>query len=134
MTPIIQKPTAKELRSFGLLMGGVFLIVAVWPLVLRGDSIRVWAILIAGFFGTMGILFPKGLEPIHRVWMKIGEKLGWINSRIILGILFFGLFTPMAFIMWVLGKRPLQLGYDPHANSYRNLKKARSANHVLKPF
>jgi len=134
MTPKIHQPTAKELRSFGLLMGGVFLIVAVWPLVFHGGSIRVWASLIAGAFGAMGMLVPKGLEPLHRVWMKIGEKLGWINSRIILGIMFFGIFTPMAFVMGLLGKRPLQLGYDPQANSYRVPKKARAADHVLKPF
>jgi len=134
MTPKIHQATSKELRSFGLLMGGVFLIVALWPLVIRGESIRVWASLIGVAFGAMGVLFPTGLEPFHRVWMKIGEKLGWINSRIILGILFFGIFTPMAFIMGLLGKRPLQLGYDPKANSYRVPKKARAANHVLKPF
>jgi len=115
-------------------MGGVFLIVALWPLVIREESIRMWASLIGVAFGAMGVLFPTGLEPFHRVWMKIGEKLGWINSRIILGILFFGIFTPMAFIMGLLGKRPLQLGYDPKANSYRVPKKARAANHVLKPF
>ena len=134
MTPKIHQATSKELRSFGLLMGGVFLIVALWPLVIRGENIRVWASLIAVAFGAMGILFPTGLGPLHRIWMKIGEKLGWINSRIILGILFFGIFTPMAFIMGLLGKRPLELGYDPKANSYRVLKKARSADHVLKPF
>lgn len=134
MTTTMHQPTAKDLRSFGLLMGGVFLIVAIWPLVIHGEGIRVWASCIAGAFGSMGMLFPKGLEPLHRVWMKIGEKLGWINSRIILSLLFFGMFTPMAFIMGLLGKRPLQLGYDSKANSYRVPKKARAADHVLKPF
>jgi len=134
MTPKIHQTTSKELRSFGLLMGGVFLIVALWPLVIRGENIRVWASLMAVAFGAMGILFPTGLGPLHRIWMKIGEKLGWINSRIILGILFFGMFTPMAFIIGLLGKRPLQLAYDPKANSYRVPKKARAADHVLKPF
>ncbi|MBA3966264.1 MAG: sxtJ [Nitrospirales bacterium] len=134
MTSTTHQPTTKDLRSFGLLMGGVFLIVAVWPLVIHGESLRVWASLIAGTFGAMGMVFPKGLGPLHRVWMKIGEKLGWINSRIILSLLFFGMFTPMAFIMGLLGKRPLELGYDPKATSYRVLKKARAADHVLKPF
>ncbi|WNM61137.1 SxtJ family membrane protein [Candidatus Nitrospira neomarina] len=134
MTSTIHHPTAKDLRSFGLLMGGIFLIVAVWPLVIHGESIRLWASLIAAVFGAMGMVFPKGLKPLHRAWMKIGEKLGWINSRIILSLMFFGMFTPMAFVMGLLGKRPLQLGYDPKANSYRVVKKARSADHVLKPF
>ncbi|MCA9498840.1 MAG: SxtJ family membrane protein [Nitrospirales bacterium] len=134
MASTIRQPTTKDLRSFGLLMGGVFLIVAVWPLIIHGENLRVWASLIAGTFGAMGIVFPKGLRLLHRVWMKIGEKLGWINSRIILGLLFFGMFTPMAFVMGLLGKRPLQLGYDPRANSYRVVKKARAVDHVLKPF
>ena len=134
MTSTIHQPTNKDLRSFGLLMGGVFLIVAVWPLVFHGESLRVWASLIAVVFGVMGMVFPKGLGPLHRVWMKIGEKLGWINSRIILSLLFFGMFTPMSFVMGLLGKRPLQLGYDPRANSYRVVKKARAVDHVLKPF
>ena len=64
MTSTIHHPTAKDLRSFGLLMGGVFAIVAVWPLVIHGESIRMWASLIAGAFGAMGIIFPKGLEPL----------------------------------------------------------------------
>jgi predicted membrane metal-binding protein len=134
MTPTFHQPTEKDLRSFGLLMGGVFLIVALWPLIVHGESLRIWASLIAGAFGAMGLLLPKSLAPLHRLWMKIGEKLGWINSRIILGIMFFGIFTPMAFVMALLGKRPLRLGYDPQANSYREVKKARAPDHVLKPF
>ena len=128
------QPTTSDLRSFGLLMAGVFLVVTLWPLVIRGDNIRVWASIIAGTFGTMGILFPQGLNPVYRVWMKFGEKLGWFNSRIILGIMFFGIFTPMAFVMRLLGKRPLQLGYDSKADSYRVPKTARAADHMLKPF
>ena len=126
--------TTSDLRSFGLLMAGVFLAVTLWPLVIRGEGIRVWASIITGAFGGMGIFYPQGLRSLHRIWMKFGEKIGWFNSRIILGILFFGIFTPMAFIMGLLGKRPLQLGYDSNADSYRVLKTARSADHMLKPF
>lgn len=134
MTSTPHQPTAKDFRSFGLLMGGVFLIVAIWPLVIHEESIQVWASLIAGVFGSMGMLFPKGLAPVYRVWMRIGEKLGWINSRILLSLLFFGMFTPMGLVMRLLGKRPIQPGYDPKASTYRILKKARAADHVLKPF
>lgn len=134
MTPSSHHPTAKELRSFGLLMGGVFLLVGVWPLIFHGEGLRLWASLIAGAFGAAGLLVPKVLEPLHRLWMKFGEKIGWFNSRVILGLMFFGVFTPMAWVMGLLGKRPLQLGYDSKADSYRVLKKARAADHVLKPF
>jgi hypothetical protein len=124
----------KQLRQFGWLMGGVFAIVTFWPLVFRGEGIRIWACVIAGIFGVLGVVFPSGLKPIYRGWMFFGEKIGWVNSRILLGLVFYGLVTPISWLMRLLGKRPLQLGFDPKADTYRVLKEARAADHVLKAF
>lgn len=123
-----------QLRSFVLLMGGVFLVIALWPFLLRGETIQMWAGFVAALFGVPSLACPSCLEPVHRSWMKIGEKLGWINSRIILGIMYFGVFTPMALIIRLLGKRPLQLHYDPDADIYRVPKHTRDPKHVLKSF
>lgn len=124
----------KQLRQFGWLMGGVFALIALWPLVVRGESIRMWAGILAGLFGVLGAVFPNGLKPIYRVWMIFGEKIGWVNSRILLGLVFYGLVTPMSLVIRVLGKRPLQLSFDPKAETYRVPKEARAADHVLKAF
>ena len=124
----------KQLRQFGWLMGGVFAVITFWPLVVRGDGIRLWAGIIAAMFGLLGLVYPNGLKPLYRGWMIFGEKIGWVNSRILLGIVFYGLLTPISFLMGVLGKRPLQLGFDPNAETYRVPKEPRSADHVLKAF
>ena len=124
----------KQLRQFGWLMGGVFAIVTFWPLVFRGEGIRIWACVIAGIFGVLGVVFPSGLKPVYRAWMIFGEKIGWFNSRVLLGLVFYGLLTPISFVMVLLGKRPLQLRFDPQAESYRVPKEARAADHVLKAF
>ena len=124
----------KQLRQFGWLMGGVFAVITFWPLVFRGDGIRLWAGIIAAMFGLLGLVYPNGLKPLYRGWMIFGEKIGWVNSRILLGIVFYGLLTPISFLMGVLGKRPLQLGFDPNAETYRVPKEPRSADHVLKAF
>ena len=124
----------KQLRQFGWLMAGVFAIVTFWPLVFRGEGIRIWACVIAGLFGVLGTIFPTGLKPVYRGWMFFGEKIGWVNSRILLGLVFYGLLTPISWLMRLLGKRPLQLGFDPKADTYRVLKEARAADHVLKAF
>ena len=123
-----------QLRSFGLLMGGVFLLVALWPFLLGGEVIRLWAAIVASCFGLVGLVYPLALGPVFRVWMKIGERLGWINSRIILSLLFFVIFTPMRVILSLLGKKPLSLSYDPEAGTYRVPKKARDTKHLLKTF
>lgn len=124
----------KQLRQFGWLMGGVFAFITVWPLVVRGEGVRMWAGILAGIFGVLAALFPNGLKPIYRVWMIFGEKIGWVNSRILLGLVFYGMVTPISLIIRVLGKRPLQLSFDPKAETYRVPKEARAADHVLKAF
>jgi len=136
MTPTTpqQDIPLKQLRQFGWLMGGVFVLITLWPLVFRGEGVRLWAALIAGVFGLLGTLFPTGLKPIYRGWMWFGEKIGWVNSRILLGLVFYGLLTPISFVIKLLGKRPLQLSFDPKVESYRVPKEARAADHVLKAF
>jgi len=129
-----QEVPLKQLRQFGWLMGGVFALVTLWPLVVRGDGLRMWAGLLAGIFGVLGTVFPTGLKPVYRAWMFFGEKIGWLNSRILLGLVFYGLLTPISWLMRLLGKRPLQLGFDPKAETYRVPKEARAADHVLKAF
>ena len=133
MTPQKEVPQ-KQLRQFGWLMGGVFAIITLWPLVFRGEGIRLWAGVIAGILVVLGGVFPKGLTPLYRGWMFFGEKIGWLNSRILLGLVFYGLLTPISFLMTVLGKRPLQLRFDSKAESYRVPKEPRAADHVLKAF
>lgn len=132
-TPQKEIPS-KQLRHFGWLMGGVFALITLWPLVFRGEGIRMWACIIAGVFGLLGTVFPTGLKPVYRVWMIFGEKIGWVNSRILLGLVFYGLLTPISFLMRLLGKRPLQLQFDPKVETYRVPKEARAADHVLKAF
>jgi hypothetical protein len=124
----------KLLRQFGWLMGGVFGFISLWPLMFRGDGIRMWALLIAGVFGILGTVLPQALKPVYRGWMIFGEKIGWVNSRILLGLVFYGLLTPISLVMVLLGKRPLQLQFDPKADTYRVPKVARAADHVLKAF
>ncbi len=124
----------KQLKQFGWLMGGVFALITFWPLIFRGEGIRLWAGILAGIFGLLGIVFPKGLQPVYRAWLVFGEKIGWVNSRILLSLVFYGLLTPISFMMRMLGKRPLELTFDPNATTYRVAKQARTTDHVMKAF
>ena len=77
--------TRKDLRSFGLLVGGVFAVIGFWPLIRRGEDYRTWALALAVLLIAPALVFPVALKPIHKVWMKLGHVLGWINTRILLG-------------------------------------------------
>jgi len=127
------RPRPAQLRTFGLLMAGVCLLIALWPLIWHGEAGRWWAGILSGILGVWALVWPTSLAGVYRVWMRVGEKLGWVNSRLILGVMFYGIFTPVALVMSLLGKTP-QVRYDPQAESYRVPKPARDPKHVLKPF
>ena len=126
--------TPKQLRSFGLLVGGVFSVIGAWPLIFRREDLRLWALTLAVLLILPALVYPKSLRWPYRVWMAIGHVLAYINTRIILGIIFFGLFTPMGFIMRLFGwdrlRRRLELG----AESYRLVREPRPGDHMKHQF
>ncbi|HEU5408330.1 MAG TPA: SxtJ family membrane protein, partial [Nitrospira sp.] len=84
-----QPPTTKDLRQFGLLVGGVFAVIGLWPIVFRGESPRLWAMILGGLLIALGAIAPQSLKQVHGGWMKIGHILGAINTKIILGIIYY---------------------------------------------
>jgi hypothetical protein len=124
----------KELRNFGLLVGGIFVVIGIWPLLWRGETIRWWAVGIGSILMPLGLLAPSLLAPIFHVWMKVGHVLGWINTRILLGILFYGLITPMGIMMRVFGWDAMRRGFVRDAQTYRVIRKPRPPSHMTRQF
>lgn len=52
----------KELRQFGLLVGGVFAVIGLWPVVFRGESPRLWAIILGSLLIVLGGIIPQSLK------------------------------------------------------------------------
>ncbi|MCW5698948.1 MAG: hypothetical protein KIT00_03815 [Rhodospirillales bacterium] len=104
-------------RTFGLVFCAVFAFVGVWPL-FGGGVLRWWALAIAMVFLLLAFLRPTLLAPLNRLWFRFGLLLHRIVSPFILGLLFFIAVTPVAHIMRVLGKSPLQLQFDHKADTY----------------
>ena len=112
-----------QLRQFGLLIGIGFIIIIGWILpVIAGHSFRSWTLFISIPFIIIGILKPNLLLYPYKFWMALGDKLGWINSRIILGLVFLLVLLPIALIMKIFGYDPLRKKRGDK-NSYREDKK-----------
>jgi hypothetical protein len=121
---IKKKTTPKELRNFGFMMGGVFPILfgllIPWKFHL---NYPVWPWALGAFFLGFALLVPTWLYYIHKAWMKFGEFLGAINSRIIMGFIFFFLFVPVAVLMKLLKRDAMTRQFEKRAESYRVLRK-----------
>lgn len=123
-----------ELRNFGLIVGGIFGVIGLWPAIVRGQDVRLWAVGLAGALILPALLAPRVLAPAHRVWMTLGSALGWVNTRLVLGVIFFGLITPMGLVFRLAGRDLLQRAFDPKATTYRVPKKPRAGAHMLRQF
>jgi len=112
----------KELRDFGIIVGFLFpaLIGYVLPL-LRGDSFVIWTLLIGMPLLVFGIFKPKLLSMPYRCWLSLGRILGWINSHLILGLVFILILQPIALFMKIIG-------YDPLRKKRNNKKSYREEN------
>lgn len=102
---------------FGLVIAAAFLLVSLWP-VLSGGAIRWWAAAIGILIFVAALARPQLLSQLNRIWTLLGTILHRIASPILMGIIFFLVVTPIGLSMRLLGKRPLDLKFDPHAESY----------------
>jgi hypothetical protein len=133
-TPSKTNPTKKELRAFGLVFGsliaGVFGIVLPW---LYKFEFPLWPWVVASIFSVLALLRPSLLFYINKAWLFIGNILGFINTRIILGLLFYLLIVPLG-MMFRLFQKPNCYQFDSELTTYKKPSEKRPVNHMEKPY
>lgn len=103
------KPTPRELRKFGVTMiigFGLFALVAWWRD--HPTLATVFAAIGAGA-GLLGLTGTRAALVVYLPWMAIAFVMGNIMSRVIVGLFFFGMITPMGLVMRLIGRDKLQL-------------------------
>ena len=98
-------------KSFGIVFFIFFLLVSLYPL-LKNENIRIWSLIIALIFLVLGLFNSKILSPLNQLWFKFGLILGRIISPVIMGIIFFGVVTPIGVLMKILNKDLLSLKFN----------------------
>lgn len=97
------KSGRKELREFGITIGAVLLLfagIALW----RGKPSFPYLAICGIILIVSGLAFPAPLKPLQKIWMAFAVVMGFVMSRLILTVLFFGVITPISLLMKVMGK------------------------------
>jgi hypothetical protein len=98
----------RTITQFALIVSGALLVIAAlqWR---RGATQTVWITLlaIAAVLLLCAAIAPSLLRPVYRGWMRLGEVLAWINTRIILTLVFFLVVTPIGVVMRLFGRSPI---------------------------
>jgi hypothetical protein len=129
-----QSVDLNEIRKFGLIVGGIFFLIGVWPYFLRGEDPRLWALVIGGALVALGGVLPQALTHVYRVWMVIGHVMGWVNTRILLGIVFYGIITPLGVARRWFSADTIDHGFDTGLTTYRVTRKGRPGSHMKRQF
>lgn len=131
---LVNRTETNQLRNFGLMVGGILLIIGLWPALLRSEDPPGLVAVLGGLLVVLGLGLPKVLGPVYRVWMILGHALGWVNTRILLGIVFYGLLTPMGLIMRLFGKDSMRRQFVQEAHTYRIVRRPRPHSHIMRQF
>ena len=111
------KESKKDLRKFGLSVGGVLVIIAGFLFWFEKPSTVYFAIIGAVLIST-GLIYPEILKPLNKVWMGFAIVLGFIMSRVILTIFFYTILTPISLLAKLFRKKFMVLKYDKSAETY----------------
>ena len=106
-------------KKFGYLFSAIFLIAATFFLYLNNKSIGYIFIILALLFLITTIINANLLFPLNKLWMSFGLLLGKIISPIVLGVIFFVLFTTYAVIMRIMGRDELHLKHVKKQSYWR---------------
>ena len=108
LSEIDLNPSEKTVRQFAALCLAFALLIVVDQFYFH-ESTNFGRVVVGilAVLGVIGLLAPKVIKPIYVGWMLAVFPIGWVISHLILGIIFFGLFTPLAFFFRLRGRDPL---------------------------
>ena len=115
------KSDSAALKSFSRVMAVALGILGFISILRQGDYALHFFISALSFF-TLGFVCPSSLKPIQKIWMSLSIIMGWIMTRIILGILFYLVVTPINLLLRITKKELLNCNIDKNRESYWNFK------------
>jgi hypothetical protein len=105
-------------RSFGFVFAAFFAIVGLLPILRHRGGPRWWACVLALGFAAVATIYPPLLSVPNRLWLRLGLLLNRIVSPIVMGLIFYCVFTPVGMLLRLRRRDHLRLRHDADAQSY----------------
>lgn len=97
----------------------------------KGGAAWQWELPVAALSALLAWLSPNAFGPIYRVWMPVALFLGRINTKILMGIIYYLILSPYALVLRAFGMRPLDMGTQER-ETYWKTKEPRDATISLR--
>lgn len=113
-----------SLKKFGLTMAVCFALIALVVFIRHRHSPLAICI-ISFFFLLISLIVPGLLRYVYIIWMKLAFVLGWVNTRILLCIIFYLIFSPLGLIMRIFRIDLLDRRFNCATESYWKAKSSK---------
>ena len=113
----MKKQNEGDIKIFAIIWSFIFVVIALYPLLSKG-TIQYWSLLVAFIFALIALIKPMFLLPFYSLWIRVGEVIGGVVSKIIMFILFYALFTPIAIVLKLLKIDLLNKKIDKDRSTY----------------
>ena len=109
-------------RVFGFFFAGLFALAGGYLLYQEQGKYGVYSFIMATTLLIVTIAKPHLLLPLNKLWMKLGLLIGKAVNPLILGIIYFGIFTPVGIMMRIFGRDELRLKLKKRRSYWRKRK------------
>jgi len=113
----MQGVNQRKLREFGVTMAVAFVVISI-IIALRHRPVWGYTIIVSALFFLLSFIAPFILKPAYIVWMKLAFLLSWINTRIILLVVFYLIFAPAGIILRLFKVDLLERKIEKEKQSY----------------
>jgi hypothetical protein len=111
------RPALPSNRSFGWTFTGFFILAGGYGL-WHGGAASLPMLALAAVLALVTLTRAAWLTPLNRAWMKLGELMGRMVSPLVLGVIFFAVFTPVGLLMRAFGRDAMCRRFEPARRSY----------------
>ena len=112
------KSETSDLKKFGLLIGAILFLGSLYLLWKQQHNYAVAGFILGVVFAALAFVGPVVLKPLQRAWMAMAVVMGFVMSRIIVAVIFYGMVTPIGLAGRLAGKKFLELKTDKATASY----------------
>ena len=115
----VDTSSKKEQRKFGIVMAVAITILGLLRWAIHGfHEFPVIFIAVAAVFLALGLIAPKVLQPVLKVWMRFAEAVNWVMTRLLLTVAFFGMIVPVRIIIHFFSDDPLKRAWNAPGETY----------------
>jgi len=99
----------RDIRLVFIIFAGIFALFAYkyWP-----STTSYVLVSVAVVLTVILPIAPRALTPLFKAWLKLAHALGFVNTRILLTVLYYAVLTPTGLIMRVAGRDPMKRKLD----------------------